>query len=89
MFFRPAVAARVKKGDRVFGSASVSCPECTVGRTYALSFTYAIAGWFAELPDWKNADMLVPKMVTPDGLTAFYGFINSIPDNKRIQIPAR
>ncbi len=44
----PAVSARVKQGDRIFGFASVTCPECRLRRYYWLYIKQGYGGWYSE-----------------------------------------
>jgi hypothetical protein len=43
-----AAKAIVKKGDRVFGSVSVSCPTCMKSRGYWLFIKVGEGGWYVE-----------------------------------------
>jgi hypothetical protein len=45
----PGVAPLVKAGDRLFGFASVSCPDCAKTRNYWI-YVKGESGWFAEIP---------------------------------------
>ncbi|HKT89861.1 MAG TPA: hypothetical protein VJQ59_15565, partial [Candidatus Sulfotelmatobacter sp.] len=42
------VRAQVKPGDRLFGWASVTCPDCIKSRTYWIYAIEGSDGWFAE-----------------------------------------
>jgi hypothetical protein len=61
VFQTPAGSPLVKPGDRIFGSASVTCPTCSRGVTYWFYIVYGQGGWYAENPDVTNGNIIVPK----------------------------
>jgi hypothetical protein len=44
LFYSPSVASLLKPGNRLLGSASVSCPTCSRGRTYMVYITWGTNG---------------------------------------------
>ena len=61
LFSSPLVAPLLKPGNRLFGSASVDCPECVRGRTYVVYIVLGSGGWFSEMETEKSGDILIPK----------------------------
>jgi hypothetical protein len=59
--FTDPVAKFVSKGQRLIGSAAVSCPTCGRGRTYVVSIVFGEGGWFYELPNDETGAILVPS----------------------------
>jgi hypothetical protein len=53
LFSSPSVAPLLEPGNRLFGSASVICPECARGRTYIVYIVWNEGGWFSEVEDVK------------------------------------
>jgi hypothetical protein len=58
----PAVQGIVKPNDRIFGSATVSCPDCIKDRTYVIFFTVGGGGWYAEIG--KQPTILFRELLT-------------------------
>jgi hypothetical protein len=44
----------LKKGDRLYGYLSISCPDCIAHRIYWVLIKYGEEGWYTELPDNKS-----------------------------------
>jgi hypothetical protein len=44
----PAVQSIVKPNDRIFGSVTVSCPDCIKDRHYLVFFVNGSGGWYCE-----------------------------------------
>lgn len=55
---RPGMASA---GQRLVGTIGVSCPDCSRGHTYVVSFTWGEGGWFGEAKNGPDGDLLVPK----------------------------
>jgi hypothetical protein len=51
------VAPLVKKGDRLFGFVTVTCPDCLRPRSYYVYAVHGDRGWFTELPIGRNPDV--------------------------------
>jgi hypothetical protein len=60
LFERPGVSALVKKGDKIFGSASVHCPLCKRGHTYVFSIEYGEGGWYGEVAKIMDGNIVIP-----------------------------
>jgi hypothetical protein len=61
LFTSGLVAPLLKPGNRLFGSATVTCPACARGRTYVVSIVWGEGGWVAEVEDDKSGDIIIPK----------------------------
>jgi hypothetical protein len=59
----PNGGAELAKGDKIIGSISIDCPECT-GETIIVHITYGIDGWFCEVPS-GDGRLLAPKNGMP------------------------
>lgn len=60
LFESPLVSPLLKPGNRLFGSAAVSCPECARGRTYIVYIVWGHNGWFSEVESEKSGKILIP-----------------------------
>jgi hypothetical protein len=60
LFGNPRVAELLKPGNRLFGSASVICPECARGRTYIVHIVWDEGGWFSEVENVKLGTPFAP-----------------------------
>jgi hypothetical protein len=60
LFNSPPVSSLLKQGNRLFGCASVDCPNCDRGRTYIVYITWGEGGWFSELKNEKSGRIIVP-----------------------------
>jgi hypothetical protein len=60
LFDGPLVSPLLKPGNRLFGSAAVSCPECARGRTYIVNIVWGENGWFSEVESEKSGKILIP-----------------------------
>jgi hypothetical protein len=87
LFNTPLVRPHVKEGQRLFGSASVICPECERGHTYIVSIVFGRGGWYTEVLDWKEGEMATPKKFTKDGVEEYYkNLLSRVPEANRIPI---
>jgi hypothetical protein len=89
IFDDPRVASRISAGHKYIGSAGIVCPSCSRGHTYAIYVELGTDGWYAELPQWKHGEMLIPteKMDTPAKLLQFgEGIMNSVVPGERLPI---
>jgi hypothetical protein len=60
IFQTPLVSPFVKIGSRIFGSASVTCPACSRGRTYWFYIEWGKGGWFSENAGVTNGNIVAP-----------------------------
>jgi hypothetical protein len=60
LFDGPLVSPLLKSGNRLFGSASVICPECARGRTYIVYIVWGEGGWFSEIENETSGKILIP-----------------------------
>ncbi|MGA2782125.1 MAG: hypothetical protein ABSF13_09430 [Smithella sp.] len=86
LFGLPNVPTFVKAGDRLFGTASVICPECSRGRTFFIYIKLGEGGWYVEHLTEKSGGMIVPKDFTKEGRMRFYEEILALPVQSRIPI---
>ncbi len=85
--FTPEVASELKRGDRIYGSVSVSCPLCPQGHTYILALRWREGGWYYEVPGVTDARAFVPVTATHEGLARFaQGIEADVPFSARIPI---
>jgi hypothetical protein len=88
LFSNPQVASLLKPGDRLCGTALVSCPECKRSHTYVVFIKWGESGWYAETNDAADGDLLIPRGTWTAPVIAAYaqGLENSIPVSERIPI---
>jgi hypothetical protein len=67
LFGSRLVAPLLKPGNRLFGSASVICPECARGRTYIVYIVWDESGWFLEVENEKSGKIFVPLNFSQEG----------------------
>jgi hypothetical protein len=72
LFDGPLVAPLLKPGNRLFGSASVICPECTRGRTYILYIVWGESGWFLEVENEQSGRVLIPHNFLKASRTEYF-----------------
>ncbi|HEX4043987.1 MAG TPA: hypothetical protein VHY10_19985 [Xanthobacteraceae bacterium] len=85
LFERPNISGLVKKGDKIFGSASVHCPLCKRGYTYVFSIVLGRGGWYGEVAKITNANIVTPADME-HVVEAEQAFTELIPIQKRIEI---
>jgi hypothetical protein len=81
--FIAGVASTVKVGDHLLGSASIDCPTCTRGRTYFVSITYGLDGWFAEIPNAKTGGPAYPPKFSRESLEQYFRAVEATPTQLR------
>jgi len=87
LFDAATVASLVKPGDRLFGTASVICPECGRGRTYVVYIIMGKGGWVSEIESEKSGRVLVPKNGLKEGRERFFKDLEAaIPVAARVPI---
>jgi hypothetical protein len=85
VFQTPLVKPLIKEGDRLFGSASVMCPDCSRGFTFWVYIEWGHGGWYAEVSDMKTGEVIYPKKATD--MDAFMKSVaDQIPTDRRIPI---
>jgi hypothetical protein len=87
LFDTPTVKPLLKSGDRLFGSASVSCPTCSRGRTYVVYIVYGVGGWFSELENEQSGRFLSPPNFHREFREKYFVALEAaVPVEKRIPI---
>jgi hypothetical protein len=90
LFNTPLVNPLLKTGDRLFGSASVICPDCSRGRTYAVYIVWGKGGWFYEVPNDISGHIIVPSNFGRETREVYFQQLDSmVPQEKRVPIGAR
>ena len=72
LFDGPLLAPLLKPGDRLFGSASVDCPDCARGRTYVVYIVFGKDGWFSEVLNEKSGGSYIPRNLDKDGREEYF-----------------
>jgi len=87
-FFRsPLVAPYVKKGDKLFGSASVRCSDCSRGHTYFVFIIFGHGGWYSEVQSEKSGGAILPRSFTVSGVKNYFEkTMEQIPESQRLEI---
>ena len=87
LFESPLVKPHVKKGDRLFGSAAVSCPDCERGHTFVVSIIFGQGGWYAEVPEETSGNAFIPRRLTkPVVLSYVQELTAKAPEKNRVAI---
>jgi hypothetical protein len=87
LFDSPRISSLIKQGNRLFGSASVVCPNCIRGRTYVVYINYGQGGWFAELPDERSGHVVVPVNFSKESREGYFQSLEeAAPPEARIPI---
>lgn len=89
LFERPLSQNRLKAGDRIFGYASVSCPDCKTHRQYWINAVWKTGGWYAPLKDGTSVDLLALLDQVPLIAKNLDGFISGIPETDRRKIMSK
>jgi len=77
----------VKAGQHLFGSASVVCPDCTRGHTYIVDIIWNQSGWYAEVLDQREGELIIPRHITNEDVDSYYKtWIDMIPEASRLTI---
>jgi hypothetical protein len=85
VFQTPPVKPLIKEGDRLFGSASVMCPDCARGFTYWVFITWGHGGWFSLVDGMTNGNTTWPSSQGNAG-PLMNQLLKEIPIAKRIEI---
>lgn len=84
------VAPLLKQGDRLFGSASVNCPDCVRGRTYIVYIVYGEGGWVSEVENEKTGGLMIPHNVKKETREEYFKNLEAtVPNESRIPISER
>lgn len=86
LFSTPTVAPLLKLGNRLIGTASVSCPECPRGRTYLVYVIWGSGGWFSEVEDEQSGKLILPGNFLKEGRERYFKHIETVPAESRIPI---
>jgi hypothetical protein len=62
----------IKPGQRLFGSVSVICPECSRGHTYIVSIVWGGGGWYTEILESQEGELVIPSHFTKDLVASYY-----------------
>jgi hypothetical protein len=82
LFDGPLVAELLKPGNRLFGSATVNCPQCDRGRTYIVFIVWGQGGWFSEV-DTEPGKLIIPLEYSEAGRNSYF---RSLESQARIQL---
>jgi hypothetical protein len=72
-----SLAASLKAGDKLIGSAVVDCPECVSGKTYMLYIVWGKGGWYSPLPQ-APGKLFMPVKPTKRGLLVYFATLNKL-----------
>ena len=87
LFSAANVASLLKPGDRLFGSASVTCPECPRGRTFIVYIVWEKGGWFAEIENEKSGKIIIPSNFLKETRDEYFKTLETtVPTQSRIPI---
>jgi len=90
LFARPDIREFAKDGQRLFGSMSVICPDCKKGHTYFVYEEIGKGGWYSEVADVENGELVIPQHLTKDLVQQYYKeALERVPESARISISAR
>jgi len=88
LFDAPPVTSLLRPGNRLFGSAVVDCPECSVGRTYVVYIKWGEGGWFSEVASLPSAKLVIPKNFMRETREAYFRQLEAmVPLDRRAEIP--
>jgi hypothetical protein len=87
LFSTPLIAPLLHEGNRLFGSATVDCPECGVGRTYAVYIVWKSGGWFSEIDKRPAAQLFIPSNFLRETREAYFKQLDAmVPPDRRAPI---
>lgn len=91
LFNSPTVTPLLKPGNRLFGSAGVTCAQCTRSRVYIVYIVWGSSGWFSEVGNDQSAGkVLVPRDFQKETRTRYFQELyNAVPPQSRIPIADR
>jgi hypothetical protein len=87
IFDTPAILSRLKKGNRIFGVVSVSCPQCLKRRQYWFNASWEKGGWYSEILQ-EAGQVNLPKIfeILPLISKDTEAFFRDVPPNQRKEI---
>jgi hypothetical protein len=87
MFGTAFVAPLLKPGNRLFGSASVTCPTCSRGHTYFVYIEWGKGGWFSEVEAEKSGSVLTPPNFLKESRMVYFDRgLSAVPTSARVPI---
>lgn len=86
IFLYPAVKPLLKDGDRLFGLAGVTCPDCIVTRQFWLYVIWGHGGWYSPMPPNTGINLEATWKQLPQIAKDPDKFFSWLPANQRIQI---
>jgi hypothetical protein len=89
IIFNSSIQSQLKSGDRIFGTIGLACPECKRGRAYWVYIVWSQGGWFSEVQNDDNGDLIVPKGQNHWDMSVVKQIIDSIPVSSRFEIKDR
>jgi len=78
--YYPGVASVVKPKHRLFGYATITCPDCIKERSFWLYFVHGSGGWYSEFERQEVPDLRDLLLSTDDKLNKL------VPIRKRVMI---
>ena len=87
LFGSALVSPLLQPGNRLFGSASVSCATCSRGHSYYVYVEWGKGGWFAEVEGEKSGSPLIPQnSLKPSRMEYFDRGLSAVPASARVPI---
>jgi len=87
LFSSRIVSSLLKKGNRLFGSVALDCPECKRGRTYIVKIIWGDGGWYAEIENGTPGKLLIPpNFLMESRIKYFKALETAVPEQSRIPI---
>lgn len=83
VFQQSVNAGYIKPGNRLIGSIGVVCPLCSRGYTYFVYIIWGKEGWFSELTEYKEGEVVVPSRITKENLEVYFSSIERTPQFRR------
>lgn len=75
LFGGALVPPLLKPGNRLFGTASVVCPDCDRGRTYIVYIVWDQGGWYSEIEDEKSGNVIIPVNLKGESRAAYFAML--------------
>ena len=66
LFDATLVKPLIKAGDHLFGSATVTCTDCSRGHTFVVDMVVGQGGWYGEIEDERNGRLIIPRNLKKD-----------------------
>lgn len=93
LFDTTEIRSRLREGNKVVGAIGLDCADCARGYSYRVYISYGEGGWFAEVPNATDGNLVMPPQYFSNGV--FYSsdvelslrfWINEIAASERIPI---